>query len=218
MSKLKLSGGLSSKNSVSFFLKNTDIGIEAIRQENGIIITKEVSLSKQLKASMKLIMKCMFACALFKELVFYLSLPKWLYHVPTAAFALLFEIAVIIVFANREERMYHGAEHKVSHLYAKKFKEFNIENVKRCSRIHRYCGNNLLGTIVTFQLASSISMSCFNIHIPEIITTILPFYLYSIFPFNLLGILAQLLTTAAPTEKHISVAVHALSVLIEKNK
>ena len=57
MSKLKLSGGSSSTNSVSFFLKKSDKGIEAIRQEDGTIVTKEIDSTIQLKTMMKLLIQ-----------------------------------------------------------------------------------------------------------------------------------------------------------------
>lgn len=214
MAKLKLSGGSSSKNSVSFFLKKSDKGIEAVRQEDGTIVTKEVDSPKQLKIMMKLL-KVIFIFSLFREFAFLLNLPRWLYHVPTFIWAGLFLMSILVVSANREMRMYHGAEHKVAHWYSKKNKGNDIESIKRCSRIHGYCGTNLLATIVTFQLASSICLNFFNFHIPEIITAILPFYVYSTFPFNILGMLAQIITTAPPTTEHITVAVQALSTLIK---
>ncbi len=214
MSKLKLAGGASSPNSVSFFLKKANKGVEAIWQEDGTIITKEVDLNEQWEPLMKL-QKVIFMCALFKEFVVLLNFPRRLYHIPTFIFGGLFLIAVMVMLANREMRMYHGAEHKVAHWYSKKNIGKDIESIKRCSRIHSYCGTNLFATIVTFQVASSISLSFFSFHIPEIITAILPFYLYKIFPFNLLGMIAQIFTTATPTDKHITVAVRALTTLIK---
>ena len=156
-----------------------------------------------------------FICSLFREFGVLLNLPKWLYHVPTFIFVGLFLIAISFMLINREKRMYHGAEHKVAHWYSKKNIVNDIESIKRCSRIHGYCGTNLLATIVTFQLTSSICWNLFNFHIPEIITAILPFYVYNIFPFNLLGIIIQLFTTAVPTAEHITVAVQALSALVK---
>ncbi len=217
MSKLKLAGGSSSANSVSFFSKNVDKGIKAVRQEDGTIVTKEVDSTEQTKTMMKLL-KIIFICSLFREFEFLLNLPRWLYHIPTFIWTGLFLIAILVVLANREMRMYHGAEHKVAHWYSKKNKGDGIESIKRCSRIHGYCGTNLLATIVTFQIASSICLNLFNFHIPEIITAILPFYVYNIFPFNILGLFVQIFTTATPTTEHIAVAVRALSTLIEKSK
>lgn len=214
MAKLKLSGGSSSTNSVSFFLKKSDKGIEAVRQEDGTIVTKEVDSVEQLKTMMKLL-KVIFICSLFREFSFLLNLPSWFYHVPTLIWMGLFLIGILFALANREIRMYHGAEHKVAHWYSKKNVGNDIESIKRCSRIHAYCGTNLLATIVTFQLASSICLNLFSFHIPEIITAILPLYVYNIFPFNLLGMFTQIITTANPTAKHIKVAVQALSTLIK---
>lgn len=214
MTKLKLSGGSSSTNSVSFFLKKSDKGIEAIRQEDGTIVTKEVNSIEQLEKMMKLL-KVIFICSLFREFGFLLDLPKWIYHVPTGIFTGLFLMAILVMIANHEMRRYHGAEHKVAHWYLKKKIGNDIESIKRCSRIHANCGTNLLATIVTFQLASSICLNLFNFHIPEIITAILPFYVYNIFPFNIMGMFAQIITTAPPTAEHITVAVRALSTLIK---
>ena len=214
MSNLKLSGGSSTKNSVAFFLKKGNKGIEAIRQEDGTIKTKEVNLTETLELMINLI-KVTSIISIFREFELLLDLPMWLYHVPTVICTLLFLIALLVVLTRRESRMYHGAEHKVVNWYSKKKVEYDIEKIKKCSRINCRCGTNLLATIVTFQLVSSICMSIFNFHIPEIITVILPFYVYKIFPFNFLGMLAQIITTAPPTDEHITVALCALSTLIK---
>lgn len=216
MSNLKLSGGKSTNNSITFFLKGIDNGVEAIRQEDGSITTQEVSSTKMTKQQFNLL-KIIFVCSLFREFVFLLNLPKWLYHLPTIFFSLIFVIAIIGMLVDGETRMFHGAEHKVANWFAKSDESCDIESIKKCHRIHLLCGTNLLATIVTFQLASSICMSYFNIHIPEIITALLPLYVYTIFPFNLLGLIAQILTTAEPEEQHLTVALSALADLIKKN-
>ena len=214
MSTLRLSGGLSSSNSVSFFLKKSGRGIEAIRQEDSTIVTREVNSVKQWKLIMSLL-KIVFISSLFKEISFLLNLPRWLYHVPTFIFTGLFLIGILLVLSNHEMRMYHGAEHKLAHWYSKKNLGNDIEIIKKCSRIHSHCGSNLLATIVTFQFISSICLNLFNIHIPEIMTAILPFYVYKIFPFNFLGMFTQMITTATPTTDHIVVAIQALATLIK---
>lgn len=215
MAKLKLSGGSSSKNSVTFFLNERDKGIEAVRQEDGTIVTKEVDSVQRFKEMIKLI-KVIAICSMFREFVLFLNLPMWLYHVPTFLWTGLFLIAILYMLANHEIRMYHGAEHKVAHWFKKKNVGNDIESIKRCSRIHRYCGTNLIATIVTFQLASSICLGVWDFHIPEIIIAALPFFAYKIFPANILGMFIQIITTAPPTDRHIIVAVEALSTLIKK--
>ena len=214
---LKLDGGSSSTNSVSFFLKNVDTGIEAVRQEDGTIITKEINYSVHLKAIITLL-KTVFIFSLFREFEFLLNLPSWLYHIPTFFWITILLIAILTIVFNPEMRMYHGAEHKVAHWYSKKHLENDFERLNRYSRIHGSCGTNLLATIVTFQIVSSICLNYFDFHIPEIITAILPFYLYRIFPFNILGLIVQFFTTAPPTIKHLHVALKALLTLVEKNQ
>ena len=58
-------------------------------------------------------------------------------------------------------------------------------------------------------------MTTMNIHIPEIITAIVPFYLYKVFPFNVFGILMQVVTTDKPEEQHIEVALRALKEVLK---
>lgn len=214
MEKLKLAGGSSSENSVSYFLENGK-GIEAIRQEDGTIVTKEIDSNERLKTNLRLI-KFIFFCSMFREIGVFLNWPKIIYHLPTTFWTVLFLIAVIRILRNREQRMFHGAEHKVYHWYNKKERKFDFESIKRCSRIHGRCGTNLLATIVTFQLMSSICYKLLGFHIPEIITAMLPLYVFKFFPFNILGLIAQLFTTAEPEAKHIDVAVEVLTTLLEK--
>lgn len=214
MSNLKLAGGSSSKNSVTFFLKESGKGIEAVRKEDGTIVTKEVDSDQQLKLKMK-VLKIIFVFSLFREFSFLLNLPRWFYHTPTVLWIVLFLIAVLVVLVDDKTRTYHGAEHKVAHWHKKKNKEYDMQGIKKCSRIHGQCGSNLLATIVTFQIASSMCLELFNFHIPEILTAILPFYVYNIFPFNLLGLVTQVFTTANPSDEQITVALRALSTLLE---
>lgn len=211
----KLVSGSSTKNSVSFFLKESYIGIEAVRQEDGSIVTKEVNRAENMKKVMKFI-KVILICSIFREITFLLDLPRWFYHASSVFWVALFLIGILSQLADREACLYHGAEHKVSNWYSKKNRGYDIEGIKKCSRIHSECGTNLVATVVTFQVVSSIAIEIFGLHIPEIITGILPIFVYNIFPFNFLGILLQLITTAPPDFKHITVAVKALSTLIAK--
>ena len=215
VSKWIISGGSSTENSVSFFLEDMDNGIKATRLENGKIITEEVSSVEMIKGIAK-VLKVIFGYSLFREFVFIFKLPIWLYHLPTIYFSLALILGIIKLLTQKETRMYHGAEHKVANFFRKGDTKVDFRNIEKSSRIHTNCGTNLLATIVTFQLVSSVSMSCFNIHIPEIITAILPFCVYTIFPFNLLGLLTQFLTTANPKEQHIVVALEALYALVKK--
>ena len=213
MTKFKLAGGSSSENSVSYFLENGK-GIEAIRQEDRTIVTREINSIKQSKA-MSDLRKIIFISSMFREVEIFLNLPKCLYHIPTIFWTVFFLTAIMLVLEDNETRMYHGAEHKVYHWYYKKKIEFDVESVKKCSRIHEFCGTNLFATIVTFQLVSSVCYIFFEFHIPEIITAMLPMYVYKLFPFNVLGLIVQIFTTATPNDEHITVALEALITLVK---
>ena len=90
------------------------------------------------------------------------------------------------------------------------------KNVFRYSRIHSQCGSNLIATICEMYLISSIVFSMTGRQIPEILTMGLPLFVYSIFPFNILGLLVQLVSTAEPEDKEVAVATAALKGLLEE--
>lgn len=216
MKELKLSGGASTSNSVAFFLSKIDMGTKATRQADGTIVKEKVHSGEQANLIRQLIMFVLLT-GLIRECCFQLNFPMWVYHMPTVILGLFFTISVMMAFGDTEMRKYHGAEHKLSYWYTNTKRENSLESVQKCPRIHVACGSNLIATIVTFQLMSSICMSKYNIHIPEIITAAAPFFTYTIFPINLLGLIAQLITTATPETEHISVATEALVTLIEEN-
>ena len=64
--------------------------------------------------------------------------------------------------------------------------------------------------MLTFQIISSACLIFFSIRVPELLTNILPLFLYKVIPFNALGLFIQLFTTANPTDQHIEVALEAL--------
>lgn len=214
MAKSKISGGASTNNSVVFFLKESEIGIKAIRKEGGTIVTKKVNGGNQAKDILK-IQKIVVLLGLFREFAYLVSLPKCIYHIPTAFWGVIAVFAILYCITEPELRKYHGAEHMIDNWYNNKKRRHNVESIKMCSRIHLCCGTNLVGTIFLFQIISSICMTTMNIHIPEIITAIVPFYLYKVFPFNVFGILMQVVTTDKPEGQHIEVALTALTKVLQ---
>lgn len=203
--------GVSGKNSVTFFREDNNDGIKTIRKD-GNIVTRKVNCTIRTKKVSRFLELVVLIFAFFRETVFLFNLPNWLYHVPTVIFSLLFVITLLPILKNSQLRKYHGAEHKVANWY-QKYKG-DINQLKKCSRIHLSCGTNLSSTILCFQIISSLSMFLCNFHIPEIITSALPFFVYNIFPFNILGLLMQLATTSEPTAAHIEVAMRALNRLV----
>lgn len=224
MKKLEVSGGMSTKDSVAFFIKGNKKGIKATRLEDGTIATEEIELNVQMKSIFALF-KVIFGGFIFR-VIFYscLGLENWMYHIPTIAYGFLFGMAILAISENKEIRMHHGAEHKVAnwctHNNLSTYNAYNltVENVRNSVRIHKGCGTNLLATYFTFYLISSISISCFGVHIPELITALAPLFLYGVFPFNIIGLAAQFITTAEPQEEHMEVAIAAMMKNVENEK
>lgn len=214
MGKMKLNGGSSDKGSVTFFSSRSEIGVKASIKPSGAIETEVVSTAENRK-NMVTLLKVLIGCGLFREVVVIFDLPKFLYHVPTAVFVAVLLVALIYVRAN-EIVKFHGAEHKVAHWYEKTIiREKRKKDVFKYSRIHSQCGSNLIATICEMYLISSIIFSMTGRQIPEILTMGLPLFVYGIFPFNVLGLLVQLVSTAEPEDKEVAVATAALRGLLE---
>ena len=119
MAKSKISGGASTNNSVAFFLQKSKIGIEAIRKEGGTIVTKKVNGGKQAEDILK-VQKIVFSLSLFREFAYSVSLPKCIYHIPTAFWGVIAVFAILYSITEPELRKYHGAEHMVDNWYNNK--------------------------------------------------------------------------------------------------
>ena len=211
MSKMKL-GGSADVNAVTFFCNRYGIGIKAERKEDGSVSISEVSMTDYY-SNMILAIELLLGTGVFKELVILLNLPNALYYA-VCAFWLIITFFAIMQVRHDETCLYHGAEHKVGNWHDKKFKK----DITKCSRIHRRCGTNIIATITTFQIVGAIALWVYNIHIPEILISGLPFLVSSIFPFNILGLCIQLLTTKEPRNEHLEVAMKAYAVLMLKIK
>ena len=211
MSKMKL-GGSSDENAVTFFCKRYDVGIKAERKKDGSISISEVSMTEYYN-NMILAIKILLGTGVFKELVILLNFPNALYYA-ICVFWIIIAIFGVVVMKNKETCMYHGAEHKVANWHDKDFKK----DITKCSRIHRRCGTNIIATITTFQIVGAIALWVYNIHIPEILISGLPFLVSSIFPFNIFGLCIQLLTTKEPRNEHLEVAMKAYAVLMLRIK
>ena len=69
---------------------------------------------------------------------------------------------------------------------------------------------------ISFLFISFIVYIHFGIVIPEKVLYIVPLFIHGFFPFNILGKLLQLLTTAEPDDSNVDLAIAALEALDEK--
>ena len=201
--------GVSKENSVTFFSNEMAEGATASIDKEGKIKVEKIKRYKQ-SDSTSYLNQCLILFLLFREISYHLDSPIIFYHIPTIICVLFFVNVILEKRKNKENRKFHGAEHKVVNWFNDRNRWYKSKGIEEYSRIDRYCGTNLLATIVTFQIVSSVVMWLYNIHIPDVLTIVLPFYVYCIFPFNILGIISQLFfTTAKPEKKHIYVAEQA---------
>lgn len=207
--QLKITGGISDEKGITFYIKGISYGIRAYIGKYGEIRTNKDD--EKVKKSIVLITLILFIA---RVLIYLFKITNWLYHIPTIVFVLWTIISLGFMVVQKETRKYHGAEHKVANCW-RKYKKLDIDLVRACSRIHKSCGTNIMIEIAIFQIISSACMICFNIHVPEIITAVVPFLLYNRFPFNILGCLVQYITTTEPDEKHLLVGICALEEILK---
>ncbi len=111
-------------------------------------------------------------------------------------------------------RKNHGAEHKVMRAYERLEYIPSIAEAKEFSRIYKSCGVTIFSALITGQLIGYFVYLSFGFMIPELLLFIIPLFLHSIFPFNLLGKLLQFFTTDEPDDDNIELAIVALTELM----
>ncbi|WP_099202921.1 DUF1385 domain-containing protein [Miniphocaeibacter massiliensis] len=129
--------------------------------------------------------------------------------------------------------MYHGAEHKSIHCY-ENGEELTVENVRKCSRLHRRCGTSFIFTVM---ITSILVLSFFGWPNPlmRLVTRLLalPFIAGFSYEINRLlgradGIISKILsapgllvqklgTVKEPTDDMIEVAIVALKKVIPED-
>ncbi|MCJ8223740.1 DUF1385 domain-containing protein [Bacillus sonorensis] len=147
-----------------------------------------------------------------------LKIPFWLINALTI---IMFIIAFMFIKFT-EIGKYHSAEHMVGNNY-EQGNEMSLINVKKCSRIHRYCGTNLVILILIIYfcmmifLDSHFSFSlnlmalfistavAYEIHISE--NEKLNIVLYPL--YFVTGMIQYLTVTSKPDDKHLLVAIAA---------
>lgn len=213
MNKTKIRSGRAGENSVTYFLEGSVVGYRAIRDKDGTIRVIEIIPYDSISADLSLLRfyGMILLLYLIRKSVLTFNLPTWLYHIPTIYWIGYLIKSVIEIWKKPETLKYHGAEHKIANWFNKNAQDDEIKEIQKYSRIHLRCGTNLYGTIILFQIIASISFAFFNYHITEFVTSILPLFLYTSFPFNILGLLIQFITTSEPLDEHVEVAYAAIS-------
>ena len=221
----KIAGGDSFKDGVAFFPSGESlIGIKATRNEDGTISTCKYKFGSAvgIKATtkQKIVLAIIVVLLLFwRRLVLWINLPMFLYYLPVFFWAILLWGAVLsFKIMEPINAQYHGAEHKVFWWFKKNGKDADYKTIQRYSRINPYCGSNLIGTFLMFQIIAALSMAIFHFHISEFFTVVLTLILFKYIPFNLMGLLMQKFTTSEPSDDQIEVALTALNEIRKREE
>lgn len=145
------------------------------------------------------------------------NLPLFFYFLP-AFFYLIYEIVDILILLKKygNFRKNHAAEHQVFKAFKALKKIPSIDEANRFSRISRYCGISVYSALITGQIIGFIFFFFFNITIPEWFIIFSSLMLKNVFPFYLIGALAQFFTTSPADDENINLAICALTALEEK--
>lgn len=118
---------------------------------------------------------------------------------------------------NRNLLKNHGAEHMVERAYHKLKRIPTVPETKRFSRINCRCGVNMYSATIIAEIIAICIYQCTGYVISGLLLVQLAPYLFKIFPFNLVGLIAQFWTTAIPDDSNIELAIAALKALEEKD-
>jgi len=145
-----------------------------------------------------------------------------LYTIPFSSLEILLGVLFVagLIIKITPTGRYHGAEHKIANAYQRDT-NLTLEKVKKQPRTHKYCGTNLVTAFfICFFILSMIFGDAIWVFL---ISWILGFELWRSEPKGIwslvlmIGNVAQyLLFTSKPKEKHLMVAIEAITKLEEK--
>lgn len=130
----------------------------------------------------------------------------------------IFNIIYLRIKGGKEVLKNHAAEHMVFSAYNKLKKVPTIEETRNFSRISKSCGITIYSALIATQIIGFFVYINTGYMISELVLFISSMLVKTLFPFNLLGELAQLFTTSKPEDKNIELAIEAVSMLEKREK
>lgn len=130
----------------------------------------------------------------------------------------IFNIIYLRIKGGKEVLKNHAAEHMVFSAYNKLKRVPTIEETRNFSRISKSCGITIYSALIATQIIGFFVYINTGYMISELVLFISSMLVKTMFPFNLLGELAQLFTTSKPEDKNIELAIEAVSMLEKREK
>lgn len=215
---MNLISGLSGKDRISFATPNR--AITAIRKSNGtieMVENRKLNMTDKFSTTLSIIYILLCAIKVYGFIPWIEKgiIAKWCYLIPTV-YLFVFVIISILRFMlinGQEALRNHGAEHKVYKAYKKLKRIPTIEEANKFSRINRYCVIAKTSAFIMSQLIGFVLYTYVGYRVSEILLYIVPLFLANVFPFYLLGNLAQFFTTLEPEERNMELAISAITEL-----
>lgn len=223
---MELLGGKSEKDRIIFY--NGLYSATAIRNENNEIETV-CEVKKKFRIDFSKLSKSpisMFAVISIIKVYGIIPLIRSgivnviLYLLPAMIISSISILTIISVRYNGKESLLrnHAAEHKVFRACEKLKRCPTIEEAKEYSRIVKNCGITIYSAFIISQVIGFIGFWKFGYKISEIFLFLIPLFLASYFPFNILGLFAQFFTTKEPMDENLELAIAAISALEDKTR
>jgi len=223
---MKITKGCSQSNSISFCTRKFEA--TAIRNENGKIevtienieepnLTQKEEFFANILTNTIMISLILFEILIIKPLIVKLGLLTFFYIFPVIFYIIFLIAAFIVGFVindnSKTVKKNHGAEHMVSNAYKKLKRIPSVLEVRKFSRFSGSCSAIICSSLIMSHLIAYLIYAKFTIAIPQTIMLILGLDLFKIFPFNFIGLLVQIFTTAKPNDNNIELGIASLCAL-----
>ena len=213
---VKVNSGLSKVDRITFY--DSKIGATAIRLPNGKI---EIRYEKK-NVTMYAVLVILGLFSIISLLKSFIIMPYitnhttmlYVYFAPTAFYVFLLVASIKEMRSDGDNLLRnHGAEHMVFRAYKKLKRIPTISEVKNFSRINSQCGINIYSSFIMAQIIGFFVYRYAGYIIPEVWLVVVPVCFNCIFPFNLIGNIAQFWTTSKPKDENIILAIVAMIAL-----
>lgn len=218
---MKIVQGYSESNSISFCTKKFEA--TAIRNEYGKIEVAIEEIEEQnytkkenFLANALMVALILFELLIIKPLIIKLDLLTFFYIFPVifCFISLIISIVCLEISDNsKTSKKNHGAEHMVFNAYKKLKRIPLVSEVKNFSRFSGSCGAIIYASLIMSHLIAYLIYAKFTIAIPQTVMLIIGLDLFRIFPFNFIGLLAQIFTTKKPDDNNIELGIASLCAL-----
>lgn len=228
---LKLKGGLSLSNEITYSTSNYD-STATRKEDDSIVVTlykkekkKESTISKKESRKEAFIGAIILIIILILENIVFIPFFRRInvlmlfYAIPTFLSLAVLIIGIIYIKLTYNKTYpnelfeNHAAEHMVADAYISLKRIPTAVEAKSFKRISKNCGVNKFSAIIMGFLICFLVFYFSNFALSPIIMQIISLHALSHFPFNFIGLIVQFITTKKPNDSNIDLAILSLWAL-----